>query len=517
MSESTASILSASSPTRWRLFFWAFMLGTLLLHVFLAANTPISGDEAYYWDCARHLDWSSFDQPLLMIWSINPFRLFLGETALAIRFPAIIASFLLGIFLLGLLRRFGAGYREATKAYALVHTLPLFFLGSFYESTDIGMSAAYLAAAWAIVAIAQGEKRAWWGLGIALGFGFLAKFPVVLILPALIPVFFRRNIRRHLLGPTPWLAALLSAAITTPVWIWAIQHNWDNLRFQLEGRHKTDAWGLKHLLEFIGANLLLATPFIAIAILMALFIFLRKKQTERYCLLIGALMPLLFFGFISLKEGVGGHWGGPGLLLGCVILILTPFRGRKWLIGLGAVMGLGLSIAAVLIISFPEPLIDFQWSYAGKPRNINTRQLRRILGNEDLLRQMKNRRKPGEALFFTSYSETHLFALLSGGTLPTRLANLREGRHGLASLYWYTRDDMLGRDLTILSTKKRKTEAWLLANCTELEEEAPIEVQRNGEVIRHFDVYRCIGLKTDGGLFARGSAPLDIFPEIPQP
>ena len=44
--------------------------------------TPPSGDEAYYWDCSRHPDWSTFDQPSLVIWSMIPFRVVLGETRL---------------------------------------------------------------------------------------------------------------------------------------------------------------------------------------------------------------------------------------------------------------------------------------------------------------------------------------------------------------------------------------------------------------------------------------------------
>jgi hypothetical protein len=55
-------------------FFLFVLLGTTLLHVFIAVATPVSGDEAYYWDCSRHLDWSYFDQPPLVIWAMIPFR-----------------------------------------------------------------------------------------------------------------------------------------------------------------------------------------------------------------------------------------------------------------------------------------------------------------------------------------------------------------------------------------------------------------------------------------------------------
>jgi len=499
--------METRSEFSWRSVFWISLGVWTVLHIVLAWMTPVSGDEAYYWDCARHLDWSSFDQPLLMIWSINPFRWVFGESALAVRAPAIMASCLLGVFLLGLLRRFGGNFREATLGYALLHAMPLFFLGSFYESTDIGMSAAYLAATWAAVSIAQGEEKGWWGFGLATGLGFLAKFPVVLVLPALVPVLSRRKARQDLKTPIPWMAALLSAALTTPVWIWAAQHDWANFRFQLEGRLHTSSIGLKHLGEFIGANFLLATLFIAIAMLISMLIFVKKRDPDRLSLAVAAVMPFIFFGLISLREGVGAHWGGPGLVLGAAVLVLTPFRGRKVLVGLGALMGLTLSIAAILIVSFPEKLMDFQWSYSGQPHRINTRQLGRLLGNEEMLRQIQARRRPGEPVFFTSYSDTHLFALLSEGKLPTRLANITGGSHGLASLYWYPEDALLGRDLTILSSKEKRARAWLEENCRELEIEKPVGFRREGELIRSLAVFRCQGLTKDGGLFGRLKVP----------
>ena len=68
-------------PPGFRLW-WTVLVATTLLHVVLAAVLPLSGDEAYYWDCSRHLDWSYFDQPPLVIWSMIPFRAVLGDCLL---------------------------------------------------------------------------------------------------------------------------------------------------------------------------------------------------------------------------------------------------------------------------------------------------------------------------------------------------------------------------------------------------------------------------------------------------
>jgi len=485
-----------------RRLFWASVAAWTLLHVILASVCPVSGDEAYYWDCARHLDWSSFDQPLLMMWTMNPFRWVLGESALAVRGPAITASLLIAVFLLGLIRRIGGGYREAAAAYTLLHGMPFFFVGAFYLSTDIGMAAAYLAATWAAVAVAQGQRSGWWGFGLATGLGFLAKYPAVLVVPAILPALASRRARRDLAGPTPWLAALMSLALTTPVWIWAVQHSWDNILFQLADRHKSSGPGVKYLGEFVVANLLLATPFLVLAMAVALGRFARRADAGRWVVVTAAILPFAFFGLISLTTRVGAHWGGPGLVVATAVLAVTPFRGRSWLIRAGVVLGVVLSILIVGIALAPERLMTLEWSYPGRPGRVNTEALARIVGNEDITRSLAARRRPGEAMLLTSYSDVHLYGLLSKGELPTRLARITGGEHGLASLYWYEKDDLLGRN-ALVASEGHDIEAELRSFCRAVEQLPPIQVVRQGEVIRSVDVFRCTEITQDDGAFTR--------------
>ncbi len=186
------------------------VVGLTVAHAVGAALAPVSGDEAYYWDCSRHLDWSYFDQPPLTIWLMIPFRFLFGETALAVRSPAILAGLLAGFFLLPLVRRLGGTTSDAALVYLLLHAQPIFALGFSYTSTDVVMGTAYLGAIWAAVAVAQGHRRAWWGLGVALGLGFLAKFSIIVaFLPAAVALLSPKA-RADLKTVTPWAAALVS-------------------------------------------------------------------------------------------------------------------------------------------------------------------------------------------------------------------------------------------------------------------------------------------------------------------
>ncbi len=482
--------------------YWLLLLGFLLLHAVLAATLPVSGDEAYYWDCSRHVAWSYFDQPPLVIWAMVPFRLVLGDTRLAVRSPALLFSFLLGLFLLGLIRRLGGGEREASWAYIVLHGMPLFFLGAFYTSTDIGMTALWVAATWAAVALAQGETKAWWGFGVAIGLGFLAKFPIVLVLPALLPVLLTREGRRQLLTLRPYAAAAVATVLTAPVWIWGARHNWANITFQLEGRHSVHAIGLRYLLEFIGANLLLATPFLAIAIAVAWWRGWHRRDPGWFAALVAAVAPLGAFGLVALRERVGAHWGGPGLVIGIALLALVAFRGRKTLVVLGMATGLLLSVLVVGIALMPERVCTLHWSYRGSPHHINTSKLAAAIGNREIVRDLEARLEPGELVASESYTTVHLLAFLSRGALQTRLADINHGKHGLASLYWYPPEALRGRNVLFV-TEKEGLDVPLRHLFATVQEEAPIVIRRNGRVIRTLKVYACTSLKDPEGSFTR--------------
>ncbi len=482
--------------------YWLLLLGFLVVHAVLATTLPLSGDEAYYWDCSRHVAWSYFDQPPLVIWAIVPFRLMLGDTRLAVRAPALIFSLLLGVFLLGLIRRLGGDEREASWAYGVLHGMPLFFLGSFYTSTDIGMTALWVAATWAAVALAQGEAKAWWGFGLAIGLGFLAKFPIVLVLPALLPVLLTRDGRRELKTFRPYAAGALAAVLTVPVWVWAVRHRWANITFQLEGRHTVHALGFTYVLEFIGANLLLATPFLAVAMAVAWWRGWHRHDPGWTAALLSAASPLAVFGIVALRERVGAHWGGPGLVIGGALLALTVFRWKKSLVIAGMVCGLLLVVLVIGVVAMPGQVIGLHWSYRGSPHHINTSKLAAAIGNREIVHELRSRVRPGELVASESYTTVHLLAFLSGGALQTRLADINHGKHGLASLYWYPPGELRGRNCLFV-TEKRGLDKPLRRLFVSVREQDPIVIRRDGRVIRTLEVYACTSLLYPEGSFTR--------------
>jgi len=482
-------------------FYLLVIFATTLLHVVIAVSTPVSGDEAYYWDCSRHLDWSYFDQPPLVIWAMIPFRAILGETNLAVRAPAILASLLIALTLLPVVRRLGGDFREAGVAYLLLHGTPLVFLGSSYASTDVAMIAAYTLATWAAMAVADGDRRGWWGFGLAIGLGFLAKFPMVLALTAIGAAVIWGEGRRHLKCATPYLAASLAFVCTTPVWIWAVQNNWDNILFQLEGRHRSAGFTLKYLGEYLGANLLLLSPTFAIALGAAWRIGRRRPEPVWRVAVVSAVTPLAFFGLLALRSRMSPHWGAPGLVVAVAMLVMLNFRFKRGLVISGMVVGLVLSATALAIVAWPEQVLEIQWTTSGRAR---TSSAAAIIGNEEIAREVAARLEPGEIMASSSYTNVHLLGFLSGGELETRLANVNIGLHGLASLYWYEPEDLVGRSFLFIGAQDPATVLpGLEAIFTEVTVQPPIEIVRQGRVVRTMHVIRCRNLGEPVPVFTR--------------
>ena len=504
---------------------YLLVVGVLtLIRVIGSALFPLSGDEAYYWDCSRHLDWSYFDQPPLVIWAMVPFRAVLGETALAVRAPAILASVLLALFLIPLVRRLGGDYRQTTWAYLLLQIMPIYFLASSYASTDVAMVTAYVGATWAVVAVAQGERRAWWGFGIACGLGFLAKFPVVIVAAALIPALRQKEVRADLRTSTPWLAAGASLLLTLPIWIWGWQHNWDNLLFQFTGRHSGmgesgrgfsnllsllgSEWDLlqgpKHILEFIGANMGFATPFLFVAILMALWYSRGREGAGWSVYRVATLTPLVFWSLISIKQRVGAHWGAPALALGVVVVAMIEIPGRRWMTIAAAVFCLVLCLPALFLVSQPDILLRIPAIAKRSDERIANSPISYLYGGNEVVEEVRNRLQPGELVASDSYTITHLVGFDSGGEFESRLGRIMgRGLHGLASMYWHTPESLKGSDMLFLTDEKGKIGEQLEMLFVRCEEEEPIRIYRQGRMVRYEDVLRCKNLREPNPTFTR--------------
>ena len=487
----------------WTLRRWVFLLaGAAVVHAIIAVSIPISGDEAYYWDLSRHPDWATFDQPALVLWLMVPFRLVLGETSLAVRGPALLASLAIGLLMLPLARRLGGGVREAAIAYLVLHATPLVVLGSSYVSTDILMAACFVGAAWAVVTIAQDDRRGWWGFGLAAGLGFLSKFSMVAVLIGIARLLGMRHVRAHLRTATPWLAGAMSLALTAPVWIWGARHEWVNVTFQT-GRVPDTAWIThRYLLEFIGANLALSS-FAGVAFAVAWWMSRTRTDPGWVAFRWVAGGTFLLFGLFALRGRVAAHWGAPTLVLSALMLAFHRFRGWKvWTLA-GAATTAGVLAIVLGISAAPASFIArCRTADHGPLADVPADKLEPMVGYDETVVALRGLLGPGELVASESYSMVHLLAFASGGTLPVHLADVNRGIHGLAALYWLPPERFEGVDL-VWVTSRPETRAALERMCREVRDLPPVEVRAHGVVVRTITLYRCVEAHPGPGVMSR--------------
>jgi len=434
----------------------------------LAAVLPLSGDEAYYWECGQRLDWSYFDQPGLVIWLTRGFTEVLGHTALAVRAPAILFTGLTGLLMFVWLGESGMAL------FLGLRLLPLLFFGSFYLSTDAGLGFFYLLAAYCFVRIRETSEWRWWLLlGAAIGLGFLAKFPIVL---AAILIFF-----------IPWkpvrfgqvLAAFgIASAFTAPVWIYAAHHAWANIGFQLFGRHASDTALGDRLLRFWGPQIGIVGPLLFPVALLALW---RARREDRLLWAAG-LIPIAFFGLLAFKSPMAPHWAAPGIPV--LAVLASRHWDRRWV---RAALAVNAALIAVLLalVLFPRLLLPLAPKAAGS-----------FLGPARLREFVERAREPGEILATESYSTAALLNFQWGkaGEMLAGIAN--RGPHGLSYLYWQEPLDLLGRDLLFVSTR-RSFVHFLRPRCERIESVMELPVVERGKTLKIYYIHRCRGLTNE--------------------
>jgi dolichol-phosphate mannosyltransferase len=316
-----------SDPTmRWCVASVGVIAYLVLLRLFYLGLPNLLVEEAYYWNYAQHPALSYLDHPPMVAWLIWLGTAILGNNEIGVRAGAFICWFITGYF----------AYRTsvdlfdksvAFRAVLLVAVLPIFFFTGFFMTPDAPLMACWAGAVYFFQrALLKQSRRAWWGVGVCLGFGLLSKYTIALLGPsALIYILSDRQSRRWLVRPEPYVAALCALCLFTPVLIWNAREEWASFAFQTVGRlNTTPEFGL-HLLA--AALLLLLTP---IGLGNAILSFLPKAWSEpclngtvdeniqsasvdrrRLFSMIFTLVPLSVFIAFSLRHDPKLNWAGP--------------------------------------------------------------------------------------------------------------------------------------------------------------------------------------------------------------
>ncbi len=271
----------------------------------------LSADEAYYWLWSRHLAAGYYDHPPAIAWVVRAGTLIFGATPLGVRIGGIVLSILATTFVW----RTGAILlRDETQGAraALFFNLTLMISVETLAATpDAPAVATATAVLYALAKVVQSGRRDAGGSPSAsrpasaccrntprffLGTGIAVW---LLLSPAA---------RRWLLTPWPYARRRARASlIFLPNLLWQASHGWMTFAFQF-GRIAGGSFTLRFLFEFLGAQLLLASPFLFVLAALALA-FERRGRDSAVFLLAAIVFPsALYFLIHSLHDRIQGNW-----------------------------------------------------------------------------------------------------------------------------------------------------------------------------------------------------------------
>jgi 4-amino-4-deoxy-L-arabinose transferase-like glycosyltransferase len=289
---------------------WAApLLATLLAARFaVAIMAPLSADEAYYWLWSKHLDLGYFDHPPAIAWLIRSGTLLFGDTALGVRAMGMVLSVLVSwlVFESAL-----SVLRDRSKAWiaVLLFDLTLMINAEMLAATpdmpSITTSALFL---FCLVRLQQGGNSRWWlAAGAAAGLGMLAKYSAGFLgLGALLWLVADARARRWLLTPWPWLGGVLALLLFLPNLMWQAAHQWETFRFQFGRTAPSGSLTARFVLEFLGAQFGLASPFVFVLGIAGLW--QARRGTDKFLLAALMLPAIVYFFLHALHDRVQGNW-----------------------------------------------------------------------------------------------------------------------------------------------------------------------------------------------------------------
>jgi len=320
---------------------------------YLLDRCPIdlAGDEAHYWEWSRRLDLSYYSKgPLVAYLIAGSCRLlggasqaWTGSEMFAVRAPALVLSILTGLGIFVLARRTLGDDRLAFWAVAATATMPILAVGSSLMTIDNPFVWAWT---WALVALREALRRDGWGWWLACGgliaIGILAKYTMVLILPAgglamLIEPSWRRYFRR----PGPYLAAAIGLGLgLLPIVLWNARHGWVSFRHVGGQAGVVDgvSWDLAGVLGYIAGQAVVVNAVWFAVMLVAAWFLARRPEPQadeafeprdiRF-LVWTMLTPWAAFLLFSPVTKVQPNWPVPALVAGSVVLVVGLRRWRR--------------------------------------------------------------------------------------------------------------------------------------------------------------------------------------------
>lgn len=345
------------------------------LHLGLAASLGLSEDEAYYrlWSLAPAL--SFLDHPPMVGWLIAAGRGIAGDSELGVRFlaPLLLAIGAIVQWRTAELLTDGATARLATWFYL---SIPLLNVGGVIITPDLPSVMFFGLVIWALVELDRSQNANWWlAVGVFAGCGLLSKYTNIFAgVTILLWLLVAKENRKWFFAPQLWAGGLIALGMFAPVVAWNANHGWASFVKQFGRVGDGDAIGVAYLGEFLGGQIALLSPVIALLAMVGLWQLLKEgliKQSGRPLLIVAAVLPLAtYFVFHALHGRVQGNWPGPiyPMLAVCAaIAVRSRTQHASTRLALAALFT-GALITAIIYAQALVPLVSLRKDPTGQMR-----------------------------------------------------------------------------------------------------------------------------------------------------
>jgi len=291
------------------------MVAMTAMRLVYASVLDLRTDEAYYWTWSKEHVLSFRDHPPMIAWLIRFGTTIFGDTNLGVRFSGIVAMLVMQLLLADIVRRVtGNNIRVVILALLLPEAALYYGLLMAKVAPDTAMIPFAVAMLWSLVRLAQSNDGRWWlATGLFAGLALLSKFTAIMLAPAVLALALVPDWRwRWLRSPYPYLAAVISIAVFSPVLIWNAGHDWASFRFQAVRATTEGSFLLRTVGEFIGMQFGLVgfvlLPVTLFGAALTAWRGYRGREPVAILLSTAVLVPFAYFFWKSLTLRVGDTW-----------------------------------------------------------------------------------------------------------------------------------------------------------------------------------------------------------------
>ncbi|WP_421854416.1 glycosyltransferase family 39 protein [Oricola sp.] len=315
----------------------AFVIGLTAIKLVVGGATGLVRDEAYYTLWALHpLQAGYFDHPPAVAWFIKAGQVVLGETELASRLVAILATPVCSLAIFRSANLLYSDQRTAALAVLWFNVTLGAAVGMLVITPDAPSMLFWTLAIWTAAELLRSGKAYWWlAFGIFAGLGLASKYTGAFLGAGIVLwiVWYRQN-RRWLRSWQLYAGGALAVGLFSPVLWWNSQNGMSSLAFQLGRSARNfdiDLAKLKFLPEFVGSQIALLWPGLFLFAVIGCVLFFKRRGGQPNpgtgLLVVTALPAIAYFLYHATHARVQGNWPLP--LYGQVA-ILGAWAAGNW-------------------------------------------------------------------------------------------------------------------------------------------------------------------------------------------